>query len=144
MSEEVKSQPEAKFDVPETKGKMPEVKATPIAPPEVKYLLEADPKKSHEERIMAFLAKRSGTFRFNDFLKSLYPLPVRGAQPEYENQMAAKRLRILLEKLVMNRVISITGDAHRKLGTFYYDGNDASQKTQYYGLNKVPLEVTVI
>jgi hypothetical protein len=110
---------------------------------EVKYLAEADVKLSNEERLLAFISKRSGqTIKLNDFLKSLYPLPVLGAPPLWKDQGNNKRLRVLLEKLQAEKKIEITANTHLRLGRPYFD-NDQNPVTKYYDISTIILEAVI-
>ena len=115
--------------------------ATPV---EKVYLAEADTSLSFSERLDAFLAKKKGhTLRLNDFLKSLYPLPVMGAKPRWEDQGEMKRLRVLLDIYTSEGKIEVSNNLYRELGTFYYDGS-ANPVTKYHNLTTIILETKVL
>lgn len=94
---------------------------------------------SIEERVVKFIDERSNGkyIRLNDFLKSLYPIPVLGASPEWTKQGAMKVLKNLLEKLSNENRIIIPGNQHLKLGKNWYDGE---ARAQIYHLGNVNIE----
>ena len=129
MSEEQVSQPEQVKE---------EVK--PSAPP---YFPEADPNLSHEERVLAYISKRSGqTVKISDFLKSLYPLPVVGAPPLWKDQGNSRRLAALLDKLQSERKLTIIADAHKRLGNAY-SADSSDPITKYYDISTISLEAVI-
>jgi hypothetical protein len=108
------------------------------------YLAEADTSLPFTERLDAFLAKKKGTtVRLNDFLKSLYPIPVMGARPRWEDQGEMKRLRVLLDKYSAEGKVEVSNNLHQRLGTFYY-GEAADPVTKYHNLATIILETKVL
>lgn len=87
------------------------------------------PEKTFEERITDFLDSREGEIKMNDFLKSLYPVPMYGVPPEYNSQGSSRYLRKVLEDLQAAGKVTIVNNAHRRLGEHYYnDGNGQAAK----------------
>lgn len=108
------------------------------------YLAEADTSLPFSDRLDAFLAKKKGTtVRLNDFLKSLYPVPVMGARPRWEDQGEMKRLRVLLANYSATGKIEVSNNLYQQLGTFYY-GESADPVTKYHNLATIILETKVL
>lgn len=108
------------------------------------YLAEADTSLPFSDRLDAFLAKKKGTtVRLNDFLKSLYPVPVIGARPRWEDQGEMKRLRVLLANYSATGKIEVSNNLYQQLGTFYY-GESSDPVTKYHNLATIILETKVL
>lgn len=108
------------------------------------YLAEADTSLPFSDRLDAFLAKKKGTtVRLNDFLKSLYPVPVMGARPRWEDQGEMKRLRVLLANYSATGKIEVSNNLYQQLGTFYY-GESSDPVTKYHNLATIILETKVL
>lgn len=108
------------------------------------YLAEADTSLPLSDRLDAFLAKKKGqTLRLNDFLKSLYPVPVMGARPRWEDQGEMKRLRVLLANYSATGKIEVSNNLYQQLGTFYY-GESSDPVTKYHNLATIILETKVL
>lgn len=88
------------------------------------------PEKPFEERITEFLDSREGgEIKMNDFLKSLYPVPMYGVPPEYLSQGSSRYLRKVLEDLQAAGKVTVLNNAHRRLGEHYYnDGTGVAAK----------------
>lgn len=123
----------------------------PVAPPPPPTTLSAptshpviDPKLSLEDKILAFLNGRTGSFvKINDFLKSLYSVPKLGETPWFANQQKNKSLRRTLQKLQAEGKVEFANNTFEKLGTHYYDTNDVEQKTKYHTIANLPIEAKI-
>lgn len=94
--------------------------------------------RSPEEKILDYMKDKTSFVRMNDFLKSLYPITRMNEPPVWASQIEGKRLRILLDKLIMEGRISVKNDIHKKLGTHYYPKGAAV--THYHNLASVVIE----
>jgi len=92
---------------------------------------------SDEQKLLNFIDTRgiSGDIRLNDFLKSLFPMPKLNEPPVWTQQNTSKYLKGLLDKMVREGKLVISGNTHLKLGQFYYHGD--SPQTQHHTLNTV-------
>lgn len=111
---------------------------------EEEYRMESDVSLPIGLRIVAFLknrGSRGGWVKINDFVKSLYPLGVPGAPPEWSKQGSTKFLKHTLDKLIEEGRIQINNDAHKQLGTTYYSGEEQYAKTR--NISNVILEAKI-
>lgn len=69
-----------------------------------------------------------GEVKMNDFLKSLYPLPTHGEPAVYLRQGESRALRGLLIKMQQECKILFSDSQYRKLGEFYYEGDNPETK----------------
>lgn len=119
----------------------PEVKPEPVVEiPKPVYRKELDKNAPHNERIVAFIKSR-GTNDFvpiNDFLKSLFPLPLPGAQPEWKKQETSKYLKGLITRMVEAGEITVKNQYYQELGGPYYP--DGQIETQYKTIATVLIE----
>ena len=93
---------------------------------------------SMEDKIVQFIDSKTGDIKINDFLKSLFGVPKFNEPPTWVTQGASKQLRVLLTDMQRKGLISIYGDGHSKLGTFYYP-DMTTGLTAYHNLNTVPI-----
>ena len=108
----------------------------PQAPQEPEQTVTVE-ELSDEQKILNFMDTRgiSGDIRLNDFLKSLFPLPKLNEPPAWTQQNSSKYLKGLLDKMVREGKLVISGNTHLKLGQFYYHGD--SPQTKHHTLNTV-------
>jgi len=101
---------------------------------------EMDAKLPFETRILSFLESRGrGEFvKMNDFLKFLYPVPLKNEPPVWTRQETNKSLKGLLNKMQEAGKLIINNNQHHRLGTFYYAGDNPV--TQYYNISNVIIE----
>lgn len=133
---EEEKEPEVKIPEPPKENKT--FPTAPTSPAPV-YRKEADVNLPFEERIVAYMESRNSSepIKINDFLKSLYPFPRSNEPAQWTAQGTNKYLRAVLEKMKADGLIRIHGDSHKKLGAFYYDGDDP--KTKYHNLGTVTI-----
>ena len=93
--------------------------------------------KPMDERILDFLnSRKSDDFiPINDFLKSLFPFPVKNAPPVWTRQEEVKKLKKVLIDLKENGRVVFESDRFMELGRPYYADNDPV--TRYRGLADV-------
>lgn len=103
------------------------------------YKPELDPKKSKEERILAFIeAKGDGEWvKLNDFLKCLYPMPNISQPAMWLSKGENKTLGGLLNRMVLDDKISIQGGNHLKLGRPFFAPN--SPIAEFYSISNTPI-----
>lgn len=94
-----------------------------------------------KQKLIQFLAGKTGYVSVNEFLKSCYPQPGRNEPFLWDNQQQCKMLKGVLEELQSERLISVKGNRHRELGSFFYIHKDSSQVTQFHGLKTINIEV---
>lgn len=92
--------------------------------------------KTMQEKIVDFLDSKEGDVRMNDFLKSLYPIPMMNQTSKALEQGSSKYLKMLLEQMQSEGKISIINNLHRRLGEHWYDHEG---KAQRYNLNTMPI-----
>ena len=124
--------------VEETKVEEPVVEKKEEKPVVVTPVPETE--LSMEQKILNFLEDKTGEVRMNDFLKSLFGVPMYNEPPKWANQGASKLMRSTLQNLVQNHSVSILNDLHMRLGTFYYP-DSTTGKTEYHNLNTVSIIV---
>ncbi len=90
-----------------------------------------------EQKIINYIAgSKTQNVDLVPLLKSLYPIATHTDSATYRNQGEAKRLRILLEKMVGEGQITMLDDGYQKLGRHFY-GEDT--KTQFHTLDSVKI-----
>ena len=96
-----------------------------------------------DERILSFLRSRNSNdfTEINEFVKTLYPSPVLGANPAWMSQGISKKIRTILENMQEKGEIVIQNDQHKKLGTFFYIKENPI--TQYYNIGKVAIKAKI-
>jgi hypothetical protein len=111
--------------------------------PKPTYRKELDATFSFEQRIMAYLATRntSDYVRINDFLKSLYGVPVFNEPQKWSLQTESKKLRVILENMRANGLFTVKDNAHMRLAAQYYEGEQ--QYTKHHTLNTISIEVKI-
>jgi hypothetical protein len=111
--------------------------------PKPTYRKELDATFSFEQRIMAYLATRntSDYVRINDFLKSLYGVPVFNEPQKWSLQTESKKLRVTLENMRANGLFTVKDNAHMRLAAQYYEGEQ--QYTKHHTLNTISIEVKI-
>lgn len=141
IEEEVTPEPEIEPVKEEPKAE-PIKPVEPIIPAAPVYRKEADMKAPFEERILAYMESRKmGEVRLNDFLKSLWPTGKFNEPPQWTNQGQNKYLRAVLDKMVQEGKIKIANDMHKRLGHFYYDGDNP--ETKYHNLSTIPISASM-
>jgi|SRR5882672_6386860 len=130
---------------PEVKKEEPIVvaeKSIEVAAPV--YNAAMDPKKSHKERIVAFLESRKGAgiIRLNYFLKSLYPLPKPNFPAEWTSQGAMKKLRHDLKELQAEGKIFFVSNHFERLSKAHFP-DTTTGKTHYWDLSNLIIEVEI-
>ncbi len=121
-------------------NKQSENNTLPPPIPVVTYRVEMDKDAPHEERIIGFLKSRGANdfVPINDFLKSLFPLPLPGTQPEWKRQERSKYLKGLLSRMVEAGQIKIKSDHYKELGRHYYP--DGQIETRYKDISNMLIE----
>ncbi len=90
-----------------------------------------------EQKIINYIAgSKTQSVDLVPLLKSLYPIASHTDSATYRNQGEAKRLRVMLERMVAERQITMLDDSYQKLGKHFY-GEDT--KTQFHTLDSVKI-----
>jgi hypothetical protein len=94
---------------------------------------------SMTEKINKFIDEAGeGQHCLSDYIRTLYPLPVGNIPPAYFDQHEAKKMRLILEQVKLERKdISFTNDSYTSLGKNYYEGTE--QKRKHYHLGNVKI-----
>jgi len=103
------------------------------------YNAAMDPKKSHKERILAFLDGKSGFVKLNDFLKSLFGLPTPGVPPVYTQQAVMKKLKLDLLELEAERKVVFKDEHFKRLGKHHFP-DQSTGRTHYFNITNIPIE----
>jgi hypothetical protein len=90
--------------------------------------------ETFEEKVLNYV-KGKGASIINDLLRIEYKHGLR-------LQRVNKEIKTKLQGLVDSGKISVTDNAHKKLGGFYYDG--VHPETQYYTVKNTRIEITAL
>lgn len=120
-----------------------EIGEAPVLSEQKEKTVKADTRPL-DQRVLDFIAPRYAgkPVLVNDFLKSFFPPHIGIGKPEYTKQENNKMFRVLLEKMVADKKISVQGDVHVRLGKSFYIGNEP--ETQYYTILNLPIYVELI
>lgn len=134
----IETPPEVKKEEPVIVAEKPIVVAAPI------YNAAMDPKKSHKERIVAFLESRKGAgiVRLNDFLKSLYPLPKPNFPAEWTSQGAMKKLCHDLKELQGEGKVFFVSNHFERLSKAHFP-DTTTGRTHYWDVSNLIIEVEI-
>lgn len=127
-----------KFDVPENdEPSKVEYVAAKDSPIYDHPQLQPQPELTMEDKIVKFLEGKNDFVKMNDFLKSLYPIPTMQNPAKWMQQQVSKTLKGLLDSMVKDGVIKISGDKHLQLGKPYYHGAD--QRQAHHNLTSIEI-----
>lgn len=90
--------------------------------------------ETFEERLLNYVKGRTNVI-VNDFIKAEF-------KDKVGLQVFNKQMRGKLQSLVAAKKITIAGNAHQKLGGFFY--NDHSTETQHYTVRNTKIEITAL
>lgn len=111
-------------------------KEKPTIVPNAEAVYHEEPTK--EQKIINYISgAKNEKVDLVPLLKSLYPMASHNEPAMYHHQGEAKRLRVLLEKMVAEGKLTMLDEGYDKLGRNFYQGDDP--KTKFHTLDSVKI-----